>query len=140
MAIRSLMPFSTNRDMPAAARQDPFMSLRNQMDRLFDSFGTWPGETGKDVTPRLDVSETDKELDIDAELPGMEDKDIDVTLSGDMLTIRGEKKSEREENNKSFHVSERSYGSFHPSAVRCRSQQCYGEIREGRAAHRHSET
>src|SRR5690349_9255408 len=105
MALRSLLPYSSNRDMPAVRQQDPFMALRTQMDRLFDSFGDWPGETSSDMRPRIDVCETDKELDIDAELPGMEDKDIDVTLSGDLLTIRGEKKFEHEENKKNFHVS-----------------------------------
>jgi HSP20 family protein len=113
MALRSLIvPYASTRDTPALRQQDPFMTLRNQMDRLFDSFGTWPGEPASDITPRVDVCETDKELDIDAELPGMEDKDIDVTLSGDMLTIRGETKFEHEENKKNFHISERSYGSF----------------------------
>ncbi len=112
MPMRFLSPYTSSRDIPAALRQDPFMTLRNQMDRLFDTFGTWPNETASDVTPRVDVSETDKEIDIDAELPGLEDKDIDVTLSGDTLTIRGEKKSEHEEKKKNYYVSERSYGSF----------------------------
>ncbi len=112
MPMRFLSPYTSSRDIPAALRQDPFMTLRNQMDRLFDTFGTWPNETASDVTPRVDVSETDKEIDIDAELPGLEDKDIDVTLSGDTLTIRGEKKSEHEEKKKNYYVSERSSGSF----------------------------
>jgi HSP20 family protein len=112
MAMRSLLPYPASRDLPTSRQQDPFMTLRNQMDRLFDTFGDWPGEASSDIRPRIDVCETDKELDIDAELPGMEDKDIDVTLSGDLLTIRGEKKFEHQENKKNFHVSERSYGSF----------------------------
>jgi len=110
--MRFLSPYKSGRDIPAALRQDPFVTLRSQMDRLFDSFGNWPPDTASEVSPRVDVCETDKEIDIDAELPGLEDKDIDVTLSGDMLTIRGEKKAEHEEKNKNYYVSERSYGSF----------------------------
>jgi HSP20 family protein len=58
------------------------------------------------------VSETASELDIDAELPGFDEKDIEVTLSGDTLTIRGERKNEREDKNKNYYVSERRWGSF----------------------------
>lgn len=93
-------------------RQDPFRALRSEMDRLFESFDWRWGMPGSDMIPRIDMSETDGEVDIDAELPGLTEKDIDVTLSGDTLIIRGEKKGEREERKKNYHVSERSYGSF----------------------------
>lgn len=64
------------------------------------------------MVPDIDATETDNEMRITAELPGMEDKDINVDLSGDMLTIRGEKRDESESEEKNYHVSERRYGSF----------------------------
>lgn len=67
------------------------------------------------MTPDIDVTETDKEIRISAELPGMAEEDIDVEMSGDRLTIRGEKKEEHEERDKDYHVSERRYGSFRRS-------------------------
>src|SRR5918995_7051025 len=100
MDFRSLVPFGwgggslTRRP----ASDDPFWGFRREVDRLFDDFfsgrGTtrWPGE-GVDL--RLDVSETDKELTLTAELPGVDEKDVELTLTDDLLTIRGEKKREQ---------------------------------------------
>ena len=65
-----------------------------------------------ELTPRVDVSESETAYDIDVELPGMTEKDIEVTLSDDSLNIKGEKKIEREQKKKNYHVTERSYGSF----------------------------
>ena len=62
--------------------------------------------------PRIDVSETDSELRIEAELPGVEEKDLEIVLSDGRLTIKGEKKQEKEEKKKDYHLVERSYGSF----------------------------
>jgi len=112
MAMRSLTPYSSGRELPSGLRQNPLTALRSEMDRLFDTFGMWPGDTAREVTPRIDICETDREVDIDAELPGLAEKDIDLTLAGDLLTIRGEKKSEHEEMNENYRLSERSYGSF----------------------------
>jgi HSP20 family protein len=64
------------------------------------------------MSPRLDVSETDQQLNIDAELPGFDEKDVEVTLAGDRLTIRGERKNDQEEKGKNYHLSERRWGSF----------------------------
>ncbi len=101
--------------------------LQRDMNRLFDDFlRSWdmplmsrPFELSpfstfeyNAITPRIDVRETDNELRISAELPGLTEKDIDVSLTKDMLTIRGEKKQEREENVKGWHRMERSYGAF----------------------------
>ena len=117
MDFRSLVPFGwgggslTRR--PAA--EDPFWGFRREVDRLFDDFFSgrsptrWPGD-GIDL--RLDVSETDKELTIAAELPGVDEKDVEVTLADDLLTIRGEKKREHTQRNGDYHMVERSYGSF----------------------------
>jgi HSP20 family protein len=62
--------------------------------------------------PSMDVSETDKEIEITTELPGLEEKDIQLNVADDVLTVRGEKKNEREESEKDYHLVERSYGSF----------------------------
>ena len=111
MPMRSLIPQTWNRNTPAAMRQDPFLSLRYEMDRLLDSFNS-PSAGLPDISPRVDVCEADNEIDIEAELPGLDEKDIDVTLSGDMLTIRGEKKTDKQQKKNNYYVSERSYGSF----------------------------
>jgi HSP20 family protein len=92
---------------------DPFLALRKQMDDVLDGFfRAAPGS----FLPSVDVSETDKEIRIVAELPGVERKDIDVTLSGNQLIIKGEKRSESEEKDeksgRQFHRVERSFGSF----------------------------
>lgn len=89
-------------------------TLRRQMDRLWDSFfGPEPAlfERGRWVPP-VDVSENKDEIVVKTEVPGIEEKDISVTLSGDNLMIKGERKSEKEEKDKQFHRMERSYGTF----------------------------
>jgi HSP20 family protein len=92
-----------------------FESMRNEMDRLWDSFfegGTLKGEDGREWLPSLDVAETKNEIVVKAEVPGLEPKDIDISLSDGLLTIKGEKKQEREEKEENYHLVERSYGSF----------------------------
>ena len=89
--------------------------LRREMDRLWDDyFG--PGRRAlqpmAEWAPAVDVSETGDRIVIKAEVPGIEVKDIDISLSGDVLTIKGEKKSEREETKENYHLVERSCGSF----------------------------
>ena len=102
---------------------DPFLSLHREMNRLFDdvlrgSLGPSQneplGQSGM-LTPHIDVSETENEVRICAELPGVRDEDIDVSLDDDILTIRGEKKFERKDDKENFHFMERSYGSFQRS-------------------------
>ena len=100
----------------SAAEADPFRALQRRMDRLFDDFAgdyPWPSTNGRGaLMPSIDVSETDKDMTIEAELPGVDEKNIDVTLTDNLLTIRGEKKQEEEEKKKDYHLTERSYGSF----------------------------
>jgi len=85
-------------------------------DRLFDNFYPLSMLEEKDEwLPAFDISENEKEYIVTAELPGMEVKDIDVTLSDGVLTVKGEKKQEHEEKGKDYHRIERSYGSFHRS-------------------------
>jgi HSP20 family protein len=102
---------------------DPFSALRAEMDNLFDSFiGGLPtsgmfGAGGRSfaLTPHVDVRETDKEMVIEAELPGIDDKDISLSLQDGVLTIRGEKKHEHDEENENYRMTERRYGSFQRS-------------------------
>jgi len=90
--------------------------LRREMDRRWDEyFG--PGRRAfatreEEWLPALDVAEAADKITVEAEIPGMDAKNIDVSLSGDILTIKGEKKSEREEKKENYHLVERSYGSF----------------------------
>ena len=108
-----------------SAAPDVFQSFRNEMDRLFDRFGFssfrrmldldpyWGYESSFGVTaPAVDVTEDEKAYRIAAELPGMAEKDIDVTVTGDMLVLKGEKRQEHEQKDKNRYLSERSYGAF----------------------------
>ena len=101
--------------------QEPlFKSLHNEIDRVFQSFGDFFGDSeGQFETiakgqliPKVDVSETDKIVEVSAELPGVKEKDIDVTLSDNVLIIKGEKSEKREEKEKNYHVVERSQGKY----------------------------
>lgn len=93
-------------------------SFHREMDHFWDRFfgHALPARMGTaEGLPRLDVSETDDFLIVEAELPGLEKKDIDVNLSGDILTIKGEKQEERKENGKHYHCMECQSGSFQRS-------------------------
>lgn len=115
--MSSLLPFSwmTGTSDKGEKTQDPFGALRQEIDRVFEDFGRWPMMSLSKfttATPKLNVSETDQALEVEAELPGMDEKDVEVIFRDNVLTLRGEKKSEREEKKKDFHVMERSYGAF----------------------------
>lgn len=119
MNLRELVPFAprSNAMRPETAA---FGSLHREIDRLFDDFtrsiGVVRAPATTNLLPSIDVTETDKEVVITAELPGLERKDIDITLEDNILTIRGEKKIEAEQKddkNKNVHVSERAYGVFY---------------------------
>lgn len=107
----------------------PFEALRNQVDRLFHDFQTgflqtpsyrslldmepfWRRDFSFNVVPAIDVVEKDKAFEVTAELPGLEVKNIELQLSDNVLTIKGEKQEEKEEKGKDRYVSERRYGSF----------------------------
>ena len=122
MARNPLSPFRGGGLMGGSFGGDPFMSLHRQMNRLFDdvlreSTGQTPSSQGQGgeggmLMPHMDVSETDKELKVCAELPGVSEKDIDVRLEDDVLVIRAEKKFERKDEKENYHFMERSYGTF----------------------------
>jgi len=94
----------------------PLVSLQDEMNRLFD--GLWRGDYDvSDVlrrgwAPALDVSETEDAVVVTAEVPGIDPKDLDVSVTGGLLTVKGEKREEKEENDKRVHRVERCYGSF----------------------------
>lgn len=97
----------------------PFYSLQREMNSLFDNFFRGFGVAPRGLTsvmagftPSIDVKENGKEYIIKAELPGVEEKDIDVTVTGDAVTITGEKREEKEDKDKNYYCMERSYGSF----------------------------
>ena len=96
------------------------VGIRDEMNRLFDSFFTgWP-ERRKDLlasewAPSIDVAETDEEIVVTAELPGVKQDEVDITITDDVLTLKGEKKEEKEVKEKNYHRVERSYGSFQRS-------------------------
>lgn len=109
---------------PAPTYADPFASMRAEMDRVFDNFlgRRWADTPSLFRTsgqpammPSIDVRESETEFAIEAELPGMDEKDVDVTLREGVLTLQGEKKSEQQETKDNYHVTERSYGRFQRS-------------------------
>ncbi|HET8728790.1 MAG TPA: Hsp20/alpha crystallin family protein [Alphaproteobacteria bacterium] len=117
MHSRSLLPFSWGRKSGMmSADADPFAMLHREMNRLIDdSFQAPAGSARRMVgamAPEVDITETDTELEITAELPGIDEKDLEITVRDDMLTIRGEKKTEKTETRKNHHLSERFFGSF----------------------------
>jgi HSP20 family protein len=114
MKLPSLMSY-WNRD----SSENPFAAMQREMDRLFDefsrSFGSLPVPMVKaDAwTPRTDVHETQDQYELTIELPGVAEKDIECTISDGVLTIKGEKKSEKEQKEKNTYLRECSYGSFY---------------------------
>jgi len=103
---------------------NPFERLRRDVDRLFEAFDGglfsrpsfdvapfWRREAW-DIAPAVNIAETDKAYEITAELPGIDEKNIDVSVANGGLTIKGEKREEKEEKNKGYHLQERSFGSF----------------------------
>jgi len=116
MARHPLAPYGGSQ----LASSDPFVSLQRGMNRLFeDVFRTAAmpttgaeGQEGGMLMPQINVSETDTEIRITAELPGVAEKDVEVTLDDDVLTIRGEKRMEQKEDRENYHFVERSFGRF----------------------------
>lgn len=128
-----------------ARNVDPFDALRGEMNALFDGFfgRGFPslvrrpeGAITRHVVPRMDVRETDKELAIKLELPGLDEKDVSVTLQDGMLTIKGEKSFEQKDEDENYHVMERRYASFQRSASSPRYGRGWGRrgpLRQRRA-------
>jgi HSP20 family protein len=124
-------PVEVKKTAPTAVpTQDAWQSMRTEMERMFDRFGfgvpafrRWfdmePAlRSEMTITmpnPAIDIAEDDKGYRLSAELPGMTEQDIDITVTDDMLTLKGEKKQEAEHKDKNYTMSERSYGAFQRS-------------------------
>lgn len=120
----SLMPWrkkeQAEEQTGALSPADRFTTFRDDMDQLFDRFtrgfadlpALWSRERTSDWLPSLDINETETEITVRAEVPGVEPKDVEVTLSQNVLTIRGEKTEEQEDRDKDHYHVERRYGSF----------------------------
>jgi len=133
MAEISKVPVKTEKGTaPAPQAWRPFENLRQEIERVFEDFdrGRWPSPFGRSlfdvgpfwrrepawpVAPAVDVAETEKGYEVTAELPGLDEKNIEVKFSDGILTIKGEKQEEKEEKKKDYYLSERSYGSFQRS-------------------------
>lgn len=111
----------------------PYENLRREVDRLFDDFHpfSWrlpsaffaadlprlPSAAWRQPAPAMDVTEKEDSYEVTAELPGLEEKDVEIKLTNDTLTIKGEKKQEKEESGKDYYLSERRYGFFQRSVL-----------------------
>ena len=123
MSIRDLIPWGrSNNQAPSVFRDDdrnPFLSLHREMNRLFDDVfrgfdGRLPAvgslSSFSAAWPKVEISDSDKEIKVTAEIPGLEEKDVEVLLDDGVLTLKGEKRAEVEDKDKQF--SERFYGHF----------------------------
>ncbi|QIG46789.1 Hsp20/alpha crystallin family protein [Nordella sp. HKS 07] len=122
MNVRALIPWGRNSTAPNAYREEersPFLSLHREVNRLFDDvfrsfdtqlprFGSLSSFNGS--WPNVEISETDKDVQVTAEIPGLDEKDVEVLLGDGVLTLKGDKQSQTEDKDRRF--SERFYGHF----------------------------
>ncbi len=122
MNLGALIPWRDKSQVPARSEDfyDPFVTFRREVDRMFDDFFSGFGPRSmqawssgwQGVSPIMDVGDSEKELVVTAELPGLDEKDFEVTLAGDVLTIKGEKREENESRSGGAYQVERRFGSF----------------------------
>ena len=132
MAEPTKLPVRNEKASAMPTQWTPFDTLRREIDRVFDDFGGGFWRTpfrrsvidmvpswGRDVTwptaPAVDITDTEKAYEITAELPGIDEKKIDVKVANGVLTIKGEKQEEKEEKKKDYYLRERNFGSFERS-------------------------
>ncbi|MDR4503308.1 MAG: Hsp20/alpha crystallin family protein [Candidatus Scalindua sp.] len=125
MALKDLITWNRKKPQHIQSElQHPVATLHREVDRLFDDFfkgfGGFPSlpfreERLTEFSPKINVSENDKEIEVSVEVPGMDQNDVEVNVRDDVLTIKGEKKEEKEEKDKEYYHVERSYGSFYRS-------------------------
>ena len=128
------LPIRTQGEAPerSAGEWRPLANLRREIDHLFDDFGWgiarrpasrtpfdvepfWRGELSFGKAPAVDIVEKEKEYEITAELPGLDENNVEVKFADGLLTIKGEKREEKEERKKDYYLSERRFGSFQRS-------------------------
>lgn len=119
MALMSLIPWRRDREVGAWGRaRDPFFAFLEDLDGLeglwqgFEIAPAFAAETARAWTPRIAVSETESEIRVDTELPGLSEKDFEVALEGTLLTLKGEKRAEHEAKSAELRYVERAYGPF----------------------------
>ena len=129
MAEAAKLPVKNESQGQVSPAHRPLETLHREIDRLFTDFNRswplsgrplkfgplWDFDAGWGAAPAVDVVEKDKTYEITAELPGMDEKSIELNVSDDVLTIKGEKREEKEEKKKDFYLSERRYGAFERS-------------------------
>jgi len=132
MAEPTKLPVKTEKSSTPATTWMPFENLRREIDRLFDDFdvGFFRSPfrrsmfdvapfSGRDVkwpaTPAVDFTETEKTYEVTADLPGLDEKNVEVKVANGVLTIKGEKQDDKEEKKKDYYLRERNYGSFERS-------------------------
>ena len=139
MAIRDLIQ-KKNIPVSRGNIMSPFYSLQKEINRIFDDYFSelvpdkWFKEESLSFVPNVDIKEKDKELLVTAELPGMDAEDIDISISDDVLTLRGEKKEEKEEKEGDYYHRELSYGSFHrdiPLPTEVETDKVEAEFKKG---------
>lgn len=126
------LPVKTEHKAPAAHLWRPFEGLRQEVERLFDDFDrgvwrspfrralfagepSWRPEFARGDLPAVDIAEGDKTYEVTAELPSMDEKNVEVKVANGNLVIKGEKQEEKEEKKKDYYLHERSFGSFERS-------------------------
>lgn len=121
MAEMSKVPTRTGQESSVPQVRHPFESLRREMDRLFDDFGTgfWRPpirrsmiDVQQTATPPVDIVEKESAYEVTADVPGFDEKNIEVKLVNGALCIKGERKAEKEEKKEGYYHSEREFGSF----------------------------
>jgi HSP20 family protein len=120
--FKALVPWRDKSQTPAPRDEyhDPFLAFRREVDRIFDDFFSGFGRRAvgspfgpwSTATPSMDLTDNEKEIVVTAEMPGLDEKDFEVTVSGDLLTLKGEKKDENEHRNGDAYYMERRFGSF----------------------------
>jgi HSP20 family protein len=120
MQIKDLLPWARKDAAEAKDESNPVAAFQRDMNRAFENFWNQAGRPFAGLSlgeglPRSDVVETEDGVEVTVELPGLDEKDIEVTLTDDALTVRGEKKVERKDEKKGYFISERSYGAVYRS-------------------------
>jgi HSP20 family protein len=117
-----LIPWKNKQPEVGRTEASRLATLRSEMDRLLDSFvreplagWEWPFAGGRGWSPALDVAENDQEVTVRAEIPGVDPKDLEISVAGGQLTLAGEKKESSEKSGKDFYHTETRYGSFRRS-------------------------
>lgn len=116
--IEKLLPWrraENGHQLAKNSHYNSFLELQKQMNNLFNNFfdnnALYADNTGV-FNPEFEVSETDKTIEVSAELPGMEEDNVDISIENNVLKITGEKRSEEKKDDKNYHFTERSYGAF----------------------------